>query len=676
MEELVITVDTAENSFGWIGKELNDSHIYIDQTTSSKSTSAAAEYSLFSTTSIRNVEPVGQGFELLWKKLQKKEDDNGIYKLVETNQDESNSGSEDDMEENDEQFQALKQKFKSKEWLKDADHYDIMGLSHLRWRATDQDIKLAYKRMILICHPDKNPGTSDESFKALQKAYDLLSDPKKRRAFDSKEPFDDDLPTERAAAQGDFFKVFGPVFEMNSRWSSVQPAPKLGDIDTPYDKVTKFYDFWYAFKTWREFTFDDDHELDQAESRDERRWMEAQNEKKRSKLKKEEAARILELANMAYKKDPRILKKLKAEEDQREQAKQAKKDAIIKKREEAEEAVRREKQRIIDEERKKKEDEEERKRKKREEESRVTTVKGDFRNVCYAPLYAVPAPPSIEDVELVCAEFTLEELEQLTKQFQSMSVESEKKSLFVEQVSFAKGHKTDREKRALDSKKSNNDVNEKEKVWTEEELAQLAKAIQKYPPGHSNRWEMVSGLIPTRTLKEVINKAKEAQPTKASFAKPVVQQVSAYDKFKSKVGDKVINSELSKRVEPLESVIVETPAAAAETPAPVATTAAVATTTTTTTTPAAAVATPVVPSAAVAKKPAAAATTAAAAASTEPAWSPEEQKLLEEGMQKFDKSLEDRWDQISAHVSTKSKKDCVNRYKYLVTLYKSQAQAK
>ena len=65
-----------------------------------------------------------------------------------------------------------------------------------------------------------------------------------------------------------------------------------------YDKVNKFYEFWWNFKSWREFSGEDEHDLDQAESRDERRWMERQNEKKRGSLKIDERARILKLAGM------------------------------------------------------------------------------------------------------------------------------------------------------------------------------------------------------------------------------------------------------------------------------------------------------------------------------------------------------------------------------------------
>ena len=66
-------------------------------------------------------------------------------------------------------------------------------------------------------------------------------------------------------------QVFGPAFKRNSRWSVTQPVPDVGDEQTPYDKVDKFYDFWFSFKSWREFPHADEEDVEQAESREEKR---------------------------------------------------------------------------------------------------------------------------------------------------------------------------------------------------------------------------------------------------------------------------------------------------------------------------------------------------------------------------------------------------------------------
>ena len=51
-------------------------------------------------------------------------------------------------------------------------------------------------------------------------AYDILADPKKRQAYDSVDPeFSDEIPSINAQSKENFFEVFGPVFERNSRYS-------------------------------------------------------------------------------------------------------------------------------------------------------------------------------------------------------------------------------------------------------------------------------------------------------------------------------------------------------------------------------------------------------------------------------------------------------------------------
>jgi molecular chaperone DnaJ len=63
------------------------------------------------------------------------------------------------------------------------DYYGLLGVSR---KASAKEIRTAFRKLARKYHPDLNPGdkSSEEKFKQLQEAYDVLSDSKKRQMYD------------------------------------------------------------------------------------------------------------------------------------------------------------------------------------------------------------------------------------------------------------------------------------------------------------------------------------------------------------------------------------------------------------------------------------------------------------------------------------------------------------
>jgi curved DNA-binding protein len=119
------------------------------------------------------------------------------------------------------------------------DYYKIMGVDR---NADENTIRRAYRKLAKKYHPDKNPGNkqSEEKFKAINEAYEVLGDPQKRAKYDRLSDSYRTRQSRGGAAQG---------FDW-SQWTGAAPGgtrvrvDNLGDIGDVFGG--SFSDFFNA----------------------------------------------------------------------------------------------------------------------------------------------------------------------------------------------------------------------------------------------------------------------------------------------------------------------------------------------------------------------------------------------------------------------------------------------
>lgn len=188
----------------------------------------------------------------------------------------------------------------------------MLGLTKYRYKATDEQIKKAHRKKVLRHHPDKKAAQgkseNDQFFKCIQRAHEILSDPVKRRQFDSvDEAADLEPPTKKQISKPkDFYKKWGAFFESEGRFSNIKPVPTIGNDSSTKAEVDEFYNFWYEFNSWRTFEYLDEDVPDDNEGRDHKRHVEKKNANARRKHKNEDIARLRKVVDDCLTTDERV----------------------------------------------------------------------------------------------------------------------------------------------------------------------------------------------------------------------------------------------------------------------------------------------------------------------------------------------------------------------------------
>ena len=120
------------------------------------------------------------------------------------------------------------------------DYYKILGVEK---SATDAELKKAYRDMAKKYHPDKNPGnkSSEEKFKEISEAYEVLKDPDKRKKYDQLGSNWKQYQNAGTGSTDDWFRQYASGGQPGA---SYQYSGNLGDL---FGNVGGFSDFFESF---------------------------------------------------------------------------------------------------------------------------------------------------------------------------------------------------------------------------------------------------------------------------------------------------------------------------------------------------------------------------------------------------------------------------------------------
>jgi DnaJ family protein A protein 5 len=256
-------------------------------------------------------------------------------------------------------------------------YYEILSIP---LNADAKEIKKAHRKLALKYHPDKNinDDTAADTFRLVQQAYEVLSDPSEKKWYDEHRDailkgwssgggdngadldilFDITPYMFPAAYSGygddeeGFFAVYRMVFtniyegenqggyqdDEENGASSHRLPEDFGSSTTEWDQVAIFYQSWESFTSSLNFAWEDKYDTMEAPSRRVKRAMEEENRKARRAAKKTRNEDILALIKFCKRRDPRVLEYIRKTEEEKEIKAKEQKEEAVRKRKEALEA--------------------------------------------------------------------------------------------------------------------------------------------------------------------------------------------------------------------------------------------------------------------------------------------------------------------------------------------------
>ena len=307
--------------------------------------------------------------------------------------------------------------------------------------------------------------------------------------------------------------------------------------------MEEFYNFWFSFDSWRSFERMDEEDPDNAECREEKRYIERKNKAQRQKLKKEDIVRVNRLVEQAFSLDPRI-KKFRQEEKMAKEAKKNEKMAAQKAAEEesrlqaqkeaeekaAQEALEKEKAAF------EKKEREAAKNANRKEKKAIKRIVRDNNNflpsdananaIAYQLTKLDEILNACETEQLASFRSKLEEVLSLGMEALSLVLDEEH---LVVQESLEASKKESADKLAKQKEASNDDS--AKAPWSPKEAATLIKAVKLFPGGTLDRWTKIAEYVIEHAADEDKPKIPRTPKECIAFSK-TVQKAAASDRAK------------------------------------------------------------------------------------------------------------------------------------------------
>lgn len=366
-------------------------------------------------------------------------------------------------------------------------------------------------------------------------------------------------------------------------------------------------------------------------------------------------SRIRQLVDLSYNNDPRVARFKQEDKEKKLAAKRAKQSVAQAKKEEEERVLREaqvakeqaeaaEKARI------------EAKRQEREAQKKaLKKERKALRDVCKSNNYYAENTEQnlchLTVLEAICERLSLNELEELNR-----NIKNNGKAAFLKAVKENEKREEMERLAVLDAAKQKAYADNKNSTgvviiapeWNEENIQLLVKAVNLFPAGTNQRWEVVANFINQHgkfgensskfNAKAVLAKAKDLQNT--DFTKNNLKERAnkqAFDNFK-KDKKNVLKIDETGISQKLDAVTINGDSSNDEKPIKKA------------------------PSNTETKK-------------TEVPWTTAEQQLLEQALKTYPSSTPERWDRIAECIPNRSKKECIKRYKELVETVKAKKAA-